>query len=127
MPVYCYIDEETGEIVELMMSVAEMERKQGPDGRITLPGGRTGKRSISSEHRQHRDTPGNWPMWSDALGVNPDQIGEAVANDRKHGLNSEYHPETGCVKLESPTHRRRVARALGFHDRNAGYSDPHPD
>ena len=68
--------------------------------------------------------PGLYPMWSDALGVNPDQIPEAMAADREAGFNTEYHPDTGAIRFPDKATRKRYCEAHGYHDMNAGYGDP---
>lgn len=69
--------------------------------------------------------PSTYPMWSDAAGINPDQIPEAVAADRAAGFHGiEYHPDTGAVKFPDRSTRKRYCEAIGLYDRNGGYSDP---
>jgi len=48
------------------------------------------RRDIIAEHGRTKDTPGNWPMESDAAGVNPVQIPEAMAHDRKTVPKTQY-------------------------------------
>lgn len=79
-----------------------------------LPQGKGKRRSIAK-----------WPIYSDAMGVGVDQIEEARAIARKHGVNTEYLPD-GRPILRDASHRRRHAEVFGFYDRNAGPSDPTP-
>lgn len=65
-----------------------------------------------------------WPMKSDALGVSPEQIPEAMAEAIRYGVPTEFDPRTGEAILTSPGHRRRYAEMYGIYDRNGGYSDP---
>lgn len=65
-----------------------------------------------------------YPMWSDAMGINPDQIQEQTEYDRKLGVEREIHPETGQIRFDSPRHRKEYCEAHGFFDRNGSYSDP---
>lgn len=76
--------------------------------------------------RLHTPPPGNWPMYSDALGVHPDQIEEARAHAEACGVPTDFTPD-GRAILRSPKHRKLLARTLAMHDRNAGPSDPTPD
>lgn len=92
---------------------------------IKLSDGKVATRDYAAEIAGNRNRPsGCWPMWSDALGVHPDQIPEAVEFAAKRGVSVEFHPETGCVKLDSARHRRAYAEINGVFDRNGGYSDP---
>lgn len=80
-------------------------------------------RDIGSEQRSHKHTPGNWPMYSDALGCNESQISESMEVSRRHGVPTEFTSD-GRAILTSPAHRKAYARLYGIHDRNGGYSDP---
>ena len=62
-------------------------------------------------------------MYSDALGVHPDQIPQAIEEARRHGVRVEFSAD-GRAKLDSSRHRAAVAKPLGIYDRNGGYSDP---
>ena len=65
-----------------------------------------------------------WPMESDSMGVNPDQIASAMEADAKHGIHVEYNKETGAAKYENAAQRKQHCESLGMVDRNGGYSDP---
>lgn len=64
-----------------------------------------------------------WPIHSDAMAVHPSQVAQAQAALREHGVHTNYDAE-GRPILESQSHRKRHAEALGFYDRNGGYGDP---
>lgn len=74
------------------------------------------------------------PLLSDALAINPSQIEEAQASDKKLGVPTEYvvdHDENGHVcgarpKFISREHRRRYMQAYGFFDKQGGYGDAMP-
>jgi hypothetical protein len=66
--------------------------------------------------------PSNWPMVSDFAGVHPDQIPEAQAALREHGVTADYTPD-GSIVFRSRGHRARCLRALDTYDRDGGYSD----
>lgn len=91
--------------------------------REIIVGDRLAQRDILSEHRGVAHHAGNWPMVSDAMGVHPGQIREAMATDQKLGVRAEYTRD-GSVIFESPAHRKRYCEAHGVFDRNGGYSDP---
>jgi hypothetical protein len=57
------------------------------------------------------------PVLSDALAVHPKQIPEAMARDKKHGLNIEYTPD-GRPILTSQAQKRKMIRSLNYHENN---------
>jgi hypothetical protein len=122
MPFYVYVDRNTGEKFELMMTISEMMRRQKPDGTIKHDG-RTLHRSIAAEHHGVSSTPGNWPMRSDAAGVHPSQTGEAYSESVKLGVPTRFDPQTGQAIFESRSHRRDFLKAKGMFDRSGGYGD----
>jgi len=63
-------------------------------------------------------------MKSDAMGVNPLQIPEAMAADAAKGVQVEYDPESGEAIYNDPAQRKAHCEANGMADRNGGYSDP---
>jgi hypothetical protein len=116
MPVYCF-REEDGTIHERVFSMKDdIPKAIEVDGNVAT-------RDLLSEHRRVAHAPGNWPLCSDALGVHPSQVGEAVAHAQKIGVPTEFNSE-GQAVFTSAAHRKRYARAVGFRDRNGGYSDP---
>ncbi len=126
MPCYCFRREDNGELVELVMSVSEMERRCADDYSIILEDGVRATRDVRTEHAGFKNTPGNYPYWSDAMGVHPSQIAKQKAVDARMGFKTEFRHD-GAVKITDKTMRRRYLHAHGFHDRNGGYSDPVPD
>lgn len=83
------------------------------------------RRDFPAEQGRVRDTKTSWPMESDAAGVHPAQIAEAMEHDRRHGVPTEYTPD-GNPLYTSRDHRARHCRANGLYDRNAGYADASP-
>jgi len=79
-------------------------------------------RDLGAEHKVCKSTTG-WPMYSDAMGVHPDQIPEAVESAKRHGVPTDFLPD-GRVEWTSPSHRKNYCRAYGVHDKNGGYGDP---
>ena len=71
--------------------------------------------------------PSTYPMWSNAMGIDPDQIPEAMAADREAGFNNiEYHPDTGDIRFPDRRTRKLYCEAWNKHDLNGGYTDPQP-
>lgn len=122
MPIYVYSNPDTGETVELTMTVAQMLRKRRKDGSIIHDGVRL-VRSIAGEHRGFQNTPGAWPMRSDAAGVHPSQASEASEEMARLGVPTRFDSDTGQAIFESRAHRRAFLRAKGMYDRNGGYGD----
>jgi len=73
---------------------------------------------------RHRLTgPGLWnrSFHSAALGVNPEQIEEATAYLRSHGITAEYDPKTGDLIATSEKQFQDVARVSGLRTGRDGY------
>jgi len=66
-----------------------------------------------------------WPLYSDAMGVNPKDNQQAYEASVKLGVPTE-RDNLGRAKFESAGHRKKYCEAFGYYDRNAGYSDPQP-
>ncbi len=62
---------------------------------------------------------GKWPIRSEAVAVHPDQIKEAVAFSKRHGVPTEYD-KLGRPEFRSPGHQRRHGKAWG-HRNKADY------
>lgn len=123
MPFYCYspIDDDaplgSRTTVERFFSMGEAPREIVVDGR-------TYARDYQAEGTNTRP-PGNWPLYSDSLGVHPDQRREAMEHAAKNGVPTDFTSD-GQAVFESPSHRKKYCEVYGYHDRNAGYSDPTP-
>jgi hypothetical protein len=72
-------------------------------------------------------SPECWPMRSDALGINPEQIPEQMAEDKRNGLDLEYDKVTGQCIIPGPSMHKKACIANGFFQKNAGYSEATPD
>jgi hypothetical protein len=78
------------------------------------------------ESRRFNTISTSWPMYSDALGVNPDQIDEARAESVRMGVPTDFNKD-GQAILESRGHRKKYAEANGMYDRDGGYGDAQPN
>ena len=121
MPVYCYRDRR-GKLYEIPMSVKEMLRKQRKDGTIRWKG-KVLKRDMVAEMKGFKNSPGAWPLYSDAAGVAPDQVKEAYEHSVRIGIPTEFTPD-GRAIFRSRRHRKEYCEAIGLYDRNGGYGDP---
>lgn len=63
-----------------------------------------------------------WPKWSTALGCPLSDWPELEKTFAKHGVSAEYDPKRKAVKVESPGHQARLAKACGMIDFGAGLS-----
>ena len=122
MPTYVYSDMQTGEIIELTMTMNELSSRQLEDGTI-LHEGRPLKRDICVEQGGRKCTNGNFPMLSDGAGVHPSQCEAAYKQSVEMGVPTQFHKETGQAIFESRSQRKAFLRAKGMYDRNGGYGD----
>lgn len=67
----------------------------------------------------------SWPLISDALGVHPKQVAEAIESARAKGVPTEFTAK-GQPIFTSRAHRTAYCRVYGFYDRNGGYGDAAP-
>jgi hypothetical protein len=69
--------------------------------------------------------PANWTAGatrSEAAAVHPDQVPEAMARDKKHGVPTEYD-RAGRPIFTDRGHRKKYLRSYGYHDKRGGYGD----
>jgi hypothetical protein len=119
--IYCYRRPD-GRVEEVVMSIAEMERRQRPDDSIILDDGTVAQRDFKAEFCGASSCPGAWPLESKAAGVDPSQIGEYQKYLRESGVPTNYTP-TGEPVFTSRGHLKRALKALGLHDNDGGFGD----
>ena len=125
MPTYCYRRLDTNEIIEVTMTCDAMNRRQLGGEIISLTeaeggeagGGTRAIRHYSANTVGHTRPPGNWPRVSEALAVDPSQVPEAIEESRRLGVPTAFDNE-GRPVLTGPGHRRKYAKAIGFHPKN---------
>ena len=72
-------------------------------------------------HGRHRSTStALWPFKSDALGVNPDQIGEATEALRRSGVMADFDAD-GRLIVTSTRQYREASKAAGLFTGRDGY------
>lgn len=121
MPTYVYKHPDSGDRIELTMTVSEMcAREHG--GRI-WENGEWYERDLEAEHGAPTGGCASWPMRSDAAGVHPSQAGEAYQHSVSIGVPTTFDQRTGQAIFTDRIHRKRYLAARGFIDRNAGYGD----
>lgn len=121
MPTYCY-QTLSGEIVEQIMSCAEMKARQDKEGWITLDDGRAAQRDMGVEMNGRAAVTWSRPIESQALGVGPQQVKEAESKMAEMGCPTRYTKD-GAAVIESRSHRNMLMRLNGMRDLDAGYGD----
>lgn len=58
-----------------------------------------------------------WPLENEALGVMPDQVGEAREAYRRNGVPTDFTPD-GTAIITGPDHYRKAMRLMGYVDRS---------
>ena len=114
MPMYCYSDKD-GKRIERVFAMGKAPRILEVDG-VTFKRDFRGELTVKS-------ICGNWPMFSDAAGVHPEQIKDAREKSVRDGVPTDFTPD-GRAIFTSANHRKKYCRSIGLHDRNGGYSDP---
>jgi hypothetical protein len=74
----------------------------------------------TNEAVKHYRYNGGRAHYSDALGVAPEQIGDAREELRRHGVMAEFAPDGRCI-VESEKQFQDVSRALGMQTGRDGY------
>ena len=118
MPLYCYICPACGATKEVQKPMAESRTPELCDADAFVL-----QRDLRAEQCGYRHTPGAWPLLSDAAGVAPHQIPEAIEHARKKGVPTDFTPD-GRAILTSREHRKRYCESIGLYDRSGGYGDP---
>lgn len=132
MPRYNYRRADTGLIVEVTLTIAEMQRRQRPDGSILLGKNEAGSPWNGARVKAFRDfaselgtiaTQGTgWPLLSEGAGVQQSQVKEATEHARKLGVPTDFTRD-GRAIFRDRNHRKQYLKAHGLHDRNGGYGD----
>ena len=94
----------------------------------TCGGNRTKERCNICEILGANQSPGGhdpkgWPKESVALSVMKNQVKEANARAKKHGLTGVYYEPSGKCILSDRGARRDLLRLEQMHDNNGGYGD----
>lgn len=123
MPTYCYREQKGGDVVELKMTVAELDRNQGENGRLVLPDGRILERAYDLERHGYV---GLQDYVSEAAGVMPGQEAEETAHIERAGFKGRVEVlPGGALKFSDRKARRDYCKQeLGLIDRDGGYGDP---
>src|SRR5262245_41681570 len=59
-----------------------------------------------------------WPMVSEALAVHPEQVAEANARNKKHGIAARYD-EGGFCHIPDRSDRKKLLKLEGLVDKNS--------
>jgi hypothetical protein len=116
MPTFCFTNEELGVTLDVFFHF-------GKEPKSITREGKKFKRDLAAEWRGQPSQAGEWPILSDAVGVHPDQVKEAEAHARKHGVPTDFTPD-GRAVLRDKAHRKAYCELIEHYDRNGGYGDP---
>lgn len=112
MPLYCYMRDDDGRVVEEFYHRAE----DAPE-KIVCEDGVIARRDLMAEHTDGRKAVyGKWPLVSVAAGINPKQIKSFQA---RMGEHHRFDPRTGNAIFESRQHRRKCLQDRGMIDRDS--------
>ena len=79
-------------------------------------------RNIPAEWNGRVNLSGNWPQYSDALGVLHSQTREASEHLAAEGVPTNFTNDgTGRCIVENQGHKNRIMEVLKIHDRDACY------
>lgn len=118
--IYCFICDNCGHTAERQMPASKSKKRIACEQCQKYM-----RRDLIAEHGGFRDTTACWPMESDAAGVHPAQVAEAMEHDRRNGVPTDYTKDGNPI-FTSREHRNRYCQANGLYDRNAGYGDRSP-
>ena len=89
--------------------------------------GKRAHRCYQAEHTRQDADKGQglpqWPMKSEGMGINPDQIPDAMQQAGARTHRHQYDPRTGAMVFEDRAHRKACMQDLGFHDQDGGFGD----
>lgn len=126
MPTYCYRRLDNDEVVEVQMTMEEQSRRHREDGTIVLDDGTVAVHDIRAQWLGRRDTTGNWPMSSVAMGCTPEEVPRVRREYEKLGIkNPQFVIKHEGAELVLPTrgYRKKALKALGLADAQGGYGD----
>lgn len=116
---YRFLNPKTGVVSIHEMTEAEF-RHRVKKGKMLVEnrlfGGMTKLKLISSSPQQRTTSVGaTWPMKADGVAVHTSQVGDAIAEDIRLGVPTDYCPDTGAPIFTSALHRKRWGEAHGFY------------
>ncbi len=85
------------------------------------------RKDLAADHTRKSSGRGGWPMWSMAMGVQPNQAAEAEAEATRLGVPTRFSRETGDCEFRNRSHKKKYLKVTGYYDRSAGYGDATPD
>lgn len=118
MPTYVY-EKPDGTEVSLVMTVAEMDRRQNESGIIELDDGTKAHRVWRLNTTPSVPATTGWPRKSNALGVGVEQVKEAEESHRKLGVPTNFDPKTGQAIVRDSRHQKKLCKVLGYTDRDS--------
>lgn len=115
MPTYCFSNDR-GQYAEMQFPMGKAPRTIHQDGNALY-------RDIAAEQGGQRSGTQGWPLHCEASAIHPSQVKEMEQWNANHGVDVRYDP-AGRPVFESRQQRAKCLGAWGYHDRDAGYTDP---
>jgi hypothetical protein len=115
MPTYTYRTPE-GDLINVTMRIAEMEKRQDQDGWIVLDNGTRAKRVWESCGVPAASA---WPKKSVACGVDPSQCQAAEAEARRLGVPTTFDRNSGDAIFTSAVHQHRYLKTHNMVDHDS--------
>ena len=118
MPIYTMLDE-AGKVEEMHLSFSrycEIYDTRDSDDWVEIDGKRWRHDIVADLTSTLSPTGDLWPLPSDSVGVDPSQVGEAMARDKKMGVPTSYTAEGDAI-WRSEGHRTKYIKAMGYQDR----------
>ncbi len=120
MPTYCYKTAD-GAVVEREFPIG-----QAP-GFVWDKRGNRARRCYQAEHGRLDSVRGQhnprWPMKSEGMGINPEQIPDALKHPKAKENGHQYDPRSGAMVFQTRGHRKACMQDMGFRDNDGGYGD----
>lgn len=116
MPIYEFKSED-GEIIERFFSFKEKPSSIKIDGKEYVAQIGTIIGCVVKKPKGFGGKPcSTWPRESAAMGVSETQVKDAMAEDRRKGVPTDYTKDGNPI-LTSPGHEKAYMKAHGFHHR----------
>lgn len=129
MPTYCFRCQSTGEVITEVHPSSDIPERIEVEGKAYV---RDVMSEILSQHRQVHEGSGVRPFGdghrgirSDALGVLPKQVPEAMADAKRRGVKIGFEPD-GTAVFGTRKQQKEYCEAYGYFNRDGGYGDAQP-
>lgn len=118
------VDKQTGRVIEFTKEDVRAVCEEISQG--TQPFQRNWLEEDSVPSNTRRNCRAKWPIHSEAMGVDPEDVPRAQAILREHGVHTDYDRLSRPI-LRDASHRKAHCKVMGYYDRSAGYADQAPE